>query len=55
MKELVKYKKGLEMNLIGWLILGLGVAAFVLIGYFYAKNSGFSLMEYIKSFLRLRG
>lgn len=47
-------KRGIEAEMIGWIIIGVAVLAVVLIGYFILKNKGISAIDYIKNLFRLR-
>ena len=48
-------KKAIEMNVIIWIIIGLATLTILFIGISYLVVKDFSLLEFIKSFLRTRG
>ena len=51
----VKNKKGdIELDLLGWLILGLVLLTIGVLGYFILSGKGSNAIEYIKNLLRFR-
>ena len=46
-------KKAMELQLIGWLVLGAAVLALVIVAIVYARMHATSALSYIKSIFRL--
>jgi hypothetical protein len=47
-------KKGLELEMIGWWILGLAVLVIAVLAFVYFKNQGMSAIDYVKNLFILR-
>lgn len=50
---LLKSKKGLELEMLGWWIIALAVLVIVILGIMILKGKGGSAIEYIKNLLRI--
>jgi len=42
-------KKGLELEMIGWWILGLAVLVIAVLAFVYFKNEGMSAIDFVKN------
>ena len=54
-RKLLKYKKAMEIEMLGWWLIGLGVLVVVMIGIFILKGKGDSAIEFIKNIFRFKG
>ena len=50
----MKNKRGLEMEMLGWWIIGAIVLIVVIISYFTLKAKGIGALDFINSLFRLR-
>ncbi len=48
----MKNKKGIELEMLGWWLLGLAVLVVIIFGIVLLKGKGISAIEYIKNLLR---
>ena len=48
-KELIKARKAMESEMIGWWIIALAVLGIMLAGYFIIKGKGIGAIEYFKN------
>ncbi len=55
MKNWLRNKKGLEIEMLGWWLIGLAVLVVVVIGYMILSGKGASAIQYIKNLIRFRG
>jgi len=47
-------KKGMELEMIGWWILGLAVLVIAIFAFVYFKNEGTSAIDFIKNLFMVR-
>ena len=47
-------KKGMELEMIGWWILGLAVLAIAIFAFIYFKNEGTSAIDFVKNLFMIR-
>ena len=52
-RGMIMSKKGLELEMIGWWILGLAVLVLVILGIVVLTGKGTGAIDYIKKILRL--
>ena len=52
LKELLKKKKGMELEMLGWWIIGISVLVIMVIGYFILQGKGISAVEMIKNLFK---
>jgi len=50
--NMIKDKKGLEIEMIGWWVIGLAILAVVVIGLIILKAKGISAIDYLQNLLR---
>jgi len=48
-KRVIKRKKAMESEMIGWWIIALAVLGIMLVGYFIIKGKGIGAIEYFKN------
>jgi multisubunit Na+/H+ antiporter MnhB subunit len=53
-KKWLKDKKGLEMEMLGWWILGIAVLIVVVIAIMIMKGKGHSALDFIKNLFRFK-
>ena len=51
-RGLLKNKKAMEMEMLGWWIIAIAVLAIMIIGYLILKGKGIDALEYVKNLLR---
>ena len=49
-----KGKKGMEIEMLAWLLIGVLVLVVVVVGYLLLKGKGVGAIEYIKNLFRFR-
>jgi len=47
-------KKGMEIQVLGWWILGLAILVILVIAFLYLRNNGSNALEFLKNLFRLR-
>ena len=50
----LRNKKGIEIEMLGWWLIGLGVLVVIMIGIFVLKGKGNSAIEFIKNIFRFK-
>jgi len=50
----MKSKRGMELEMLGWWIIGLAVLVLVIIGIIILRGKGSSAIDYIKSLFRFK-
>jgi len=55
LKRWLKDKKAIEIEMLGWWLIGLGVLVVLMIGIFVLKGKGEGAIEFIKNIFRFKG
>jgi type VI protein secretion system component VasF len=50
----MKNKRGIEMDMLAWWLIGIAVLVLMVVGYFVLKDKGVNLIEMIKNAFRFR-
>lgn len=49
---MLRHKRGMESEMLGWWIIGIVLLVIMLMGYFILKDRGISAIEYLKNLFR---
>jgi len=49
---MIKNKKGMEMEMLGWWILAIAVLVITLLGYFILSGKGIDAIDYLKNLFK---
>jgi len=50
-----KKKNAMEMEIIGWWVISIGVLVIIIVGIMILKSKGINALEFIKNLFRFRG
>ncbi len=50
---MAKNRKGMELEMLGWIIIGVVVLVIVIMGIIVLKDKGISAIDYIKNLFRM--